>query len=222
MHRVVTSTILQKKVPDASASVWIHTSGRLIQNDNLWPSNKSKGYWEFPLHTTWGTQQCKCATNQTTNKSTYQKVTHLTTGWSWICVCVEGQYQSRSAPSQPSLPPQTDPSDGHRTRCALLLSTWNTPDQAKVDYYPQNWSIQPWNELIWDFLLNYFTCRSDNDTYMLKRTLCCGHTPRLCLIELSSERMSLPMIYAVPEVGGKRPVKIDLKHWRQIGGFDII
>lgn len=30
-------------------------------------------------------------------------------------------------------------------------------------------------------------------------------------MELSSERISLPMIYAVPEVGGKSPVRIDLK-----------
>ncbi len=57
---------------------------------------------------------------------------------------------------------------------------------------------------------------------MLKRTLCCGHTPRLRLMELSSERISLPMIYAVPEVGGKSPVRIDLKQWNQIGGLDIV
>ncbi len=49
--------------------------------------------------------------------------THLTAGWSWICVCVEGQYQSESVPFQPSHPLQTDPSDGRRTRCALLQST---------------------------------------------------------------------------------------------------
>lgn len=163
---------------------------------------------------------------QQIKQPTYQNfkghnATHLTIGWSWICVCVEGQYRWGSAPSQPSLPPQTDPSVEHRTRCVLLLSTWNTPGQARVDYHPQNWSIQPWHQLICAFFELFsliVSCRSEKDTYMLKRTLCCGHTPRLLLIELSSERMSLPMIYAVPEVGGKRPVRIDLKtlkvNWR--------
>lgn len=46
---------------------------------------------------------------------------------------------------------------------------------------------------------------------MLKRTLCCGQTPRLCLMALSSVRMSRPRMKAVPEVGGKRPVRMDLQ-----------
>lgn len=46
---------------------------------------------------------------------------------------------------------------------------------------------------------------------MLKRTLCCGQTPRLCLMALSSVRMSRSRMKAVPEVGGKRPVRMDLQ-----------
>lgn len=46
---------------------------------------------------------------------------------------------------------------------------------------------------------------------MLKRTLCWGQTPRLCLMVLSSVRMSRPRMKAVPEVGGKRPVRMDLQ-----------
>ena len=45
---------------------------------------------------------------------------------------------------------------------------------------------------------------------MLNRTLCWGHTPRFWRMLLSSVRMSFPMMYAVPEVGGNRPVRIDL------------
>lgn len=53
---------------------------------------------------------------------------------------------------------------------------------------------------------------------MLKRTLCCGQTPRLCLMALSSVRMSRSRMKAVPEVGGKRPVRMDLQHSTMIGG----
>lgn len=45
---------------------------------------------------------------------------------------------------------------------------------------------------------------------MLNRTLCWGQTPRFCRMVLKSERISLPMMYAVPDVGGISPVKMDL------------
>lgn len=50
-----------------------------------------------------------------------------------------------------------------------------------------------------------------DDTHKSNSTLCCGHTPRFCLMVLSSERISLPRMKAVPEVGGNKPVKMDLK-----------
>ena len=48
-------------------------------------------------------------------------------------------------------------------------------------------------------------------THKSNSTLCCGQTPRFCLMVLSSERISLPRMKAVPEVGGNKPVKMDLK-----------
>lgn len=47
-------------------------------------------------------------------------------------------------------------------------------------------------------------------THKSKRTLCWGQTPKFCLMVLSSERISLPRMKAVPEVGGNKPVKMDL------------
>jgi len=49
-------------------------------------------------------------------------------------------------------------------------------------------------------------------THKSNSTLCCGQTPKFCLMVLSSERISLPRMKAVPEVGGNKPVKMDLKN----------
>ncbi len=48
------------------------------------------------------------------------------------------------------------------------------------------------------------------ETYLSKSTLCCGHIPRLFLISSISVLMSWLQIVANPEVGGNRPVRIDL------------
>lgn len=55
--------------------------------------------------------------------------------------------------------------------------------------------------------------------YMLKSTLCWGQTPRFCRMALSSVRISFPRMYAVPEVGGNSPVRMDLEHNSQVSGL---
>lgn len=43
-----------------------------------------------------------------------------------------------------------------------------------------------------------------------KSTLCCGQSPRLSRIASISVSILLPSTWAEPEVGGKRPVKMDI------------
>ena len=45
---------------------------------------------------------------------------------------------------------------------------------------------------------------------MSKRTLCCGQTPRVLLIQSMSVRMSMPLTYTDPDEGGNSPVRMDL------------
>lgn len=47
-------------------------------------------------------------------------------------------------------------------------------------------------------------------THSLNRTLCCGHIPRYLRTPSMSVRMSYPLMRAVPDVGGKSPVRMDL------------
>lgn len=47
-------------------------------------------------------------------------------------------------------------------------------------------------------------------TYWWNRMLCCGHMPRLCLIVSRLVSMSFPPMSTVPDVGGNRPVRMDL------------
>lgn len=49
-----------------------------------------------------------------------------------------------------------------------------------------------------------------SDTYWLNRMLCWGHIPNLCRMESMWVWMSRPPTSTVPDVGGKRPVSIDL------------
>ena len=43
-----------------------------------------------------------------------------------------------------------------------------------------------------------------------KRTLCCGHSPKLSRMASMSVNILWPLIWAEPDVGGKRPVRIDM------------
>lgn len=54
-------------------------------------------------------------------------------------------------------------------------------------------------KLVWD------------DTYWLNKMLYWGHMPNLCRMESMWVWISKPPISTVPEVGGKRPVSIDLR-----------
>ena len=47
--------------------------------------------------------------------------------------------------------------------------------------------------------------------YLSKRTLCCGQVPSDCLMVSMSFLMSRPLIIAVPEEGGNRPVRMELE-----------
>lgn len=47
-------------------------------------------------------------------------------------------------------------------------------------------------------------------TYWWNRMLCCGHMPRLCRIASRLVSMSFPPTSTVPDVGGNRPVMMDL------------
>lgn len=47
-------------------------------------------------------------------------------------------------------------------------------------------------------------------THSLNKTLCCGHIPKYFLMLSMSVWMSYPLMRAVPDVGGKSPVRIDL------------
>ena len=47
-------------------------------------------------------------------------------------------------------------------------------------------------------------------TYWWNRMLCCGHMPRLCRIASRLVSMSFPPTSTVPDVGGNRPVTMDL------------
>lgn len=51
---------------------------------------------------------------------------------------------------------------------------------------------------------------------MSNRTLCWGQTPSVLLMRSMSWRMSIPLMYTVPEVGGNRPVRTDLSNIRHI------
>lgn len=48
-------------------------------------------------------------------------------------------------------------------------------------------------------------------TYSLNKTLCCGHIPKYFRMLSMSVWMSYPLMSAVPEVGVKSPVRIDLE-----------
>lgn len=47
-------------------------------------------------------------------------------------------------------------------------------------------------------------------TYWWNRMLCCGHMPRLCRTASRLVSMSFPPMSTVPDVGGNRPVRMDL------------
>ena len=51
---------------------------------------------------------------------------------------------------------------------------------------------------------------SSCSTYWWNRMLCCGHMPRLCRIASRLVSMSFPLMSTVPDVGGNRPVRMDL------------
>lgn len=51
---------------------------------------------------------------------------------------------------------------------------------------------------------------------MSNKTLCCGQTPSVLRMMSMSWRMSIPLMYTVPEVGGNRPVRTDLTKIRHI------